>query len=76
MDDVIDTRGLMCPLPVLRAAKVPRALPDGAVVTIWADDPVAVIDMPHFCVEAAHRLVSQSDAGAYQIYVIERGSST
>lgn len=72
--DVIDTRGLMCPLPVLRSAKVLRGLTAGAVVTVWADDPIAVIDIPHFCTEAGHRLVSQSDTGEYQTYVIERGT--
>jgi len=71
MDNVIDARGLMCPLPVLRTAKALRSVASGTVVTIWADDPVAVIDIPHFCVEAGHSLVSQSDAGPHQIYVIK-----
>lgn len=73
MDDFIDLRGLMCPLPVLKAAKVLRGLSAGTRATFWADDPIAVIDIPHFCVEAGHTLVSQGDAGAHQIYVIERG---
>ncbi|MCF2872702.1 sulfurtransferase TusA family protein [Octadecabacter sp. G9-8] len=71
--DVVDTRGMMCPLPVLRAAKVLRGVDIGTVITVWADDPIAIIDIPHFCVEAGHRLVSQSDDGSYQIYIIERG---
>lgn len=71
MDDVIDTRGLMCPLPVLRLAKVLRAVQAGTIVTIWADDPIAVVDIPHYCVEAGHDLLSQSDSGPHQIYVIK-----
>lgn len=77
MDDpktIIDTRGLKCPLPVLRAAKVLREADAGAVITVWADDPVAVIDIPHFCHEAGHELVSQSDSDDYQVYVIKRES--
>lgn len=70
--DVIDTRGLMCPLPVLRVGKVLREVAAGVVVTVWADDPIAVVDIPHFCIEAGHRLISQSDTGDYQIYIIER----
>lgn len=70
MDDVIDTRGLMCPLPVLRLARVLRGLPSGSVVTLWADDPIAVIDVPHFCAEAGHELVSQADDGDHQTYVV------
>lgn len=71
MYDVIDLRGLMCPLPVLRLAKVLRTRVVGDVVTLWADDPIAVIDIPHFCTESGHRLLSQSDTGSYQIYVVE-----
>lgn len=70
--DPIDARGLMCPLPVLRLAKVLRGLDVGTRVTLWADDPIAVIDIPHFCTEAGHRLISQSDNGDFQTYVIER----
>lgn len=71
MDDVIDTRGLMCPLPVLRLGRVLRGLPSGSVVTLWADDPIAVVDIPHFCAEAGHELVSQADGGDHRIYVVK-----
>jgi len=74
MEDVIDLRGLECPLPVLRLAKVLRACPAGVLLTAWADDPIAVIDIPHFCVEAGHVLVSQSDSGLHQVYVIRRST--
>ncbi len=62
----------MCPLPVLRLGKALRAVPPGTRVTLWADDPVAVLDIPHFCAEAGHTLLSQSDERPHQIYVIER----
>lgn len=72
MNNIIDTRGLICPLPVLKLAKVLRETSAGGLITLWADDPVAIIDVAHFCTETGHRLVSQSDAGDYQIYVVER----
>ena len=68
----VDARGLMCPLPVLKVAKVLRTAPVGAVLTIWADDPIAVIDIPHFCAEAGYALIEQLDMGAHQVYVIKR----
>ncbi|PYC48214.1 hypothetical protein DI396_04205 [Litorivita pollutaquae] len=75
MNDVtdIDARGLMCPLPVLRARKALLGMPVGAVLRITADDPVAVIDLPHFCAEAGHDMIemTQIDGGA-QVYVIRR----
>ena len=72
MEEIVDTRGLKCPLPVLKVARVLRDAPTGTVVTVWADDPIAIIDIPHFCVEAGHQLVSQSNAGRHQIYVIKQ----
>ena len=73
-DGFIDARGLRCPLPVLRARKALLAVPHGAVVTVLADDPVAVVDLPHYCAEAGHDLLSQSDADGAQRYVIRRGA--
>ncbi len=71
MTDIIDTRGLMCPLPVLRLGKVLRDVPSGSSVTILADDPIAIVDIPHFCTESGHRLVSQEDCVAFQRYVVQ-----
>ncbi|MCG7494262.1 sulfurtransferase TusA family protein [Thalassobius sp. Cn5-15] len=50
----IDALGLLCPLPVLRLRKRIQGLPTGSVVTVLADDPAALIDIPHFCHEAGH----------------------
>lgn len=72
-DHILDARGLRCPLPVLRARKALMALDPGTVLHVWADDPVAVVDLPHFCHEAGHDLIDQSDADGAQVYVIRRG---
>lgn len=71
--DTLDAIGLLCPLPVLKARKRLKSLEDGALLHVLADDPAAVIDIPHFCAEAGHALVSQSDQGAHQVYVIRKG---
>lgn len=70
--DTLDATGLLCPLPVLKARKRLKSLPAGAVLRMLADDPAAQIDVPHFCSEAGHTLVSQSDDGAHQIYLIRK----
>lgn len=69
----IDARGLICPLPVLRLRKRLQALPSGAIARLLADDPVAVLDIPHFCAESGHRLISAQDEAGTQIYLIEKG---
>ena len=58
----LDVKGLMCPLPVLKARKRLRALASGDILKVDATDPAAIIDFPHFCNESGHELVDQSEA--------------
>ncbi|QRZ13303.1 sulfurtransferase TusA family protein [Paracoccus methylovorus] len=70
----IDARGLLCPLPVLRLRKRLMALPKGSRVTLLATDPAAVIDVPHFCAESGHRLISRRQVAPGETeYIVERG---
>lgn len=68
----IDARGLLCPLPVLKLRKQIKALPPGETIELWADDPAAVIDVPHFCSEAGHILVETDDSEGHQIYRVRK----
>lgn len=70
----IDARGLLCPLPVLRLRKVLNGLTEGARVTLVATDPAAVIDVPHFCNQSGHLLLSSQPAdGGATAYHVQRG---
>lgn len=69
----LDARGLLCPLPVLKARKRLKALAPGDELHLLADDPAAIVDVPHFCVESGNELLSQSDTEeAAQLYVIRK----
>ena len=72
-DANLDVRGLLCPLPVLKARKRLLSMHAGERLSMLADDPAALIDVPHFCAEAGHRLIEQSDSDDGQLYVIEKG---
>ena len=74
-DAQCDAEGLLCPLPVLRAAKRLRAMPRGAVLRLTATDRASWIDVPHFCSEAGHALLSAEDEGARLVYLIRRGET-
>lgn len=66
----IDLRGYRCPVPVIRLEAALRTLPPGAIMTAIADDPVAAVDIPHFCTEAGHgvlRLPDQAGACVFQV---------
>jgi tRNA 2-thiouridine synthesizing protein A len=60
-DIEIDAVGLKCPLPVLRLQKRLADLAPGQVARLVASDPMARIDVPHFCAEAGHALLDMTD---------------
>lgn len=70
----LDARGLLCPLPVLKARKRLLALAPGDVLEVTADDPAAIVDVPHFCAEGGHELVATRADGPAQVYLIRRGT--
>lgn len=74
-DDIhtLDATGLLCPLPVLKARKRLQGLASGQELTVFTDDPAAIVDVPHFCSEAGHMLVSSALDGPVQTYVIRKG---
>jgi tRNA 2-thiouridine synthesizing protein A len=69
----LDCAGLLCPLPVLRARKRLMGMAPGQVLRLQATDPMAAIDVPHFCAEAGHAFLGAGTAGAVQTYLIRRG---
>ena len=68
----LDACGLLCPLPVLKLRKRLKSLDVGALIALYADDPAAVIDVPHFCAESGHELISSSDEAGVQTYLIRK----
>ena len=71
-DQTLDALGLLCPLPVLKARKRLQAMAAGQILRVEADDPVAVIDIPHFCEEAGHVLLSAETTSLPQVYLIRK----
>ena len=57
----LDTTGLLCPLPVLKAKRALRPLAAGAVLEVLATDPGAVEDFKHFCQATGCELLESSE---------------
>ena len=69
----LDVIGLHCPLPVLKARQIMRRLKTGDQLLIAATDPLAVIDIPHFCREDGHTLVSTSESNGVHRFTVVKG---
>lgn len=69
-DDVLDARGLKCPLPVLKMEKRLAVLAPGATLIVLATDPMAKIDIPLFCKQNGHACSLQVEADATRFTIV------
>ena len=72
MEQMLDTKGLTCPLPVLRAKKAMKELPAGGTLTVEATDPGAIKDFEAFCQATRNELVSSTSANGVLPFVIRK----
>jgi tRNA 2-thiouridine synthesizing protein A len=70
-ETLLDTQGLNCPLPILKAKRALNGLPAGALLRVLASDPVAQRDFPAFCRQTGHELLesAQPAAGVYRFLI-------
>lgn len=73
MADIYDLRGLNCPLPVLKTKRRMQDLATGEQLWIETTDPLAAIDVPHFCQSEGHRLIETIGVTGGHRFLIERG---
>ncbi len=59
----LDTKGLNCPIPVLKARRAMKKLAPGDVLEIEATDPGAVADFANFCETTGDELLDSSEGG-------------
>jgi tRNA 2-thiouridine synthesizing protein A len=70
-DKTLDTRGLNCPLPVLKAKKAIGEVPKGGTLEVLATDPGSVADFEAFCKSTGNALVEQSESGGVYRFLIK-----
>ena len=69
----LDARGLICPLPVLKARKKLLSLAPGDVLVVSVTDAQAPKDFALFCDEAGHKLLGICDVNGGAEVTVERG---
>ena len=72
MDETLDLRGLKCPLPALLAKKALARLAPGASLTVVADDPMSVVDIPHMCHGEGHAVESVTSRDGYSEFSLRK----
>jgi tRNA 2-thiouridine synthesizing protein A len=70
---VLDLRGLKCPMPVLKANKAMKALASEDQIWLETTDPLAIIDIPAFCNENGHSLVRTESMDDHNRFLVQKG---
>ena len=68
----IDTRGLNCPLPILKAKKALADMPSGDVLKVISTDPGSVRDFQAFARQTGNELVEQATVADEFIHLLRR----
>ena len=73
LDSAYDLRGLKCPLPVLKTRRRLKSMRSGDELIIKTSDPLAGIDIPHFCREEGHELLQSEKTQDGHRFCIRKG---
>ena len=68
----LNAEGLNCPLPILKAKKMLKSLPEGDVLNIVSTDPGSVADFAAFCRQTGNELVSSGNEGDVYNFEIKK----
>lgn len=74
-DDIYDLRGLNCPLPVLKIRKRLSDMAAGETLVAETTDPLAVIDIPHFCRQYGHAMIACDKVEGGHRFTITNGGA-
>ena len=74
MDDqkTLDTRGLNCPLPILKAKKALADMVSGELLKVLSTDPGSVRDFQAFARQTGNELVEQTSGSSEFVHVLRR----
>lgn len=70
---ILDARGLICPLPVLKARKILLNLKAGDILQVMATDPAATVDFALFCEENGHVMMTATAENGVFFIRLRRG---
>ena len=71
-DVFLDARGLVCPMPLIKARQALMVVGRGATICVLATDPDTVADFTSFCEATGHKLVVSECEDEIYVYVIEK----
>ena len=71
-DQILDAKGLNCPLPILKARKALKSMESRQTLEVQSTDPGSVADFGAFCRTTGNGLVEQNEADGVWTYLIRK----
>ena len=71
-DQTLNTEGLNCPLPIIKAKKALKGMASGEVLAVTSTDPGSVADFAAFCNQTGNSLLSSGSEGSVFSYEIQK----
>ncbi len=70
-EHVLNAEGLNCPLPIIKAKKALKSVPQGEILEVRSTDPGSVADFAAFCNQTGNELVSSTTEGNVYTFQIK-----
>lgn len=71
--EVLDARGLLCPMPVVKLAKAFKTLEPGQVLKLLATDRGSIADIPAWAGSTDNELIEWHDEGDQIVFHVRKG---
>ncbi len=73
--NLVDARGLNCPMPLLKAKQALSKIAPGEIVQLLATDPGSIKDIQRFMQLSVHTLLEFKEQEDHYLYVLQRGEA-
>jgi len=74
VDRTLDARGLLCPMPVVKAAKEMKGMQEGQVLKILATDRGAIADFPAWAADTGNELMASGEEDGALVFLLRKGA--
>jgi tRNA 2-thiouridine synthesizing protein A len=73
IDQTLDARGLLCPMPIVKTSKAMRELEPGQVLRLMATDRGSITDVPAWCESTGNHLVEWHEEEDHIVFLVRKG---
>lgn len=72
-DEVLDAKGLSCPMPLLRTKKAINGIQSGQILEVQGTDPGSKNDLPGWAERSGHKYLGTKEGDGFFHFYIQKG---